>query len=53
MGVLRREKIDMFTRLIAAIFENDVDEIVGSMRGLGLWGISEDIELLKDDIYVV
>jgi ubiquinone biosynthesis protein len=52
MGVLRREKIDMFTRLIVAIFEDDVDEIVRSMQGLGLWGRSEEIELLKDDIYV-
>jgi ubiquinone biosynthesis protein len=52
MGVLRREKIDMFTRLMVAIFEDDVDEIVRSMQGLGLWGVSEDIELLKDDIYV-
>ena len=52
MGVLRKEKIDMFIRFIVAIFEDNVDEIVRSMQGLGLWGGSEDIDLLKDDIYV-
>ena len=52
MGVLRREKIDLFTRLIVAIFEDEVDEIVRSMQGLGLWGRGEDIDLLKDDIDV-
>ncbi len=52
MGVLRLEKRDMFTRLIVAINEDDVDEVVRSMQGLGLWGRNEDMELLKDDIYV-
>jgi ubiquinone biosynthesis protein len=52
MGVLRQEKRDMFTRLIVAINEDDVDEVVRSMQGLGLWGRNEDMELLKDDIYV-
>ncbi len=53
MGVLRQGKRDMFTRLMVAIFEDDADEVVRSLDGLGLWGISEDRELLNDDIYVV
>jgi predicted unusual protein kinase regulating ubiquinone biosynthesis (AarF/ABC1/UbiB family) len=52
MGVLRSEKIDTFIQLIVAIFEDKVDEIVRSLQELGLWGKSQDIELLKDDIYV-
>ena len=52
MGVLRPEKRDTFTRFTEAIFDNDVDEIVRSLQGLGLWGRMEDIELLKDDVYV-
>jgi ubiquinone biosynthesis protein len=52
MGVLRQDKRDMFIRLTSAVFENDVDDIVRSMQGLGLWGGSGEIELLKDDIYV-
>ncbi len=53
MGVLRQGKRDMFTRLMIAIFEDDTDEVVRSLEGLGLRGRSEDKELLNDDIYVV
>jgi ubiquinone biosynthesis protein len=53
MGVLRRGKRDLFTQLMVAAFEDDADEVVRSMEGLGLWGRSEDRELLKDDIYIV
>jgi ubiquinone biosynthesis protein len=53
MGVLRQGKRDMFTRLMIAIFEDDADEVVRSLEGLGLWGRSEDKEFLNDDVFVV
>ena len=34
-----------------AAYEDDAYEVVRSLMGLGLWGRSEDRELLNDDIY--
>jgi len=53
MGVLRKGKRDTFTQLMIALIDDDADDVVRSMEGLGLWGRSEDRELLSDDIYVV
>jgi len=36
-----------------AAYEDDAYEVVRSLMGLGLWGRSEDRELLNDDIYIV
>ncbi len=53
VGVLRPEKREVFIDLLSALVENDPDLLIDAFRGLGIEIRDEDMEMVKDDLYLV
>ncbi|HXW99523.1 MAG TPA: AarF/ABC1/UbiB kinase family protein [Methanomicrobiales archaeon] len=52
MGVIRPEKRHTFMNLILSILENDVDLMIRSLEKLGVKVKPDDIEGLRDDLFI-
>jgi ubiquinone biosynthesis protein len=52
MGIIRPEKRHIFTNLILSILENDVDLMIRSLERLGVRIRPEEVDNLRDDLYV-
>jgi ubiquinone biosynthesis protein len=52
MGVIRPEKRFIFANLIGSILENDVEVLIRSLEQLGIQVKAEQVESLRDDLYM-
>jgi ubiquinone biosynthesis protein len=52
MGIIRPEKRHTFTNLILSILENDVDLMIRSLERLGVRIRPEEVDNLRDDLYI-
>jgi ubiquinone biosynthesis protein len=52
MGIIRPEKRHTFTNLILSILENDVDLMIRSLERLGVRVRPEEVDNLRDDLYI-
>ncbi|MDD1661892.1 MAG: AarF/ABC1/UbiB kinase family protein [Methanomicrobiales archaeon] len=52
MGIIRPEKRHTFTNLLLSILENDVDLMIRSLDRLGVRVRPEDVEGLRDDLFI-
>ncbi len=53
MGIIRPEKRQTFTNLITSILGNDVELMIRSLERLGVGVRPEEMESLRDDLYIV
>jgi len=53
MGVIHPEKRLVFTNLLLSILENDVETLIRSLVKLGVQIRQEDMDNLRDDLYIV
>jgi ubiquinone biosynthesis protein len=53
MGIIRPEKRQSFTNLLVSILENDADLMIRSLERLGVRVRPEDMDSLRDDLYIV
>jgi ubiquinone biosynthesis protein len=52
MGIIRPEKRHTFTNLLVSILENDVDLMIRSLDRLGVRVKPDDMESLRDDLFI-
>ena len=52
MGIIRPEKRHTFTNLLLSILENDVDLMIRSLERLGVRVRPDDMESLRDDLFI-
>jgi ubiquinone biosynthesis protein len=52
MGVIRPEKRFIFINIIGSILENDVDTLIRSLEQLGIQIRPDQLEGLRDDLYI-
>lgn len=52
MGIIRPEKRHTFTNLLLSILENDVDLMIRSLERLGVRVRPEDMDTLRDDLFI-
>jgi len=53
VGVLRPEKKQLFINLLFALTTDDVDMIIKTLEGFGIFVAEENREALRDDLYIM
>ncbi len=53
VGILRPDRRDEFTRVLYAIVKSDVEILLRAFSGLGIAIREEDVDPLKDELYVI